>query len=166
MTIADKILLGEKVGRHLLAKGWKLVTAESCTGGGVAEYVTSIPGCSSWFEHGLVTYSNISKQELLDVSIVTLETFGAVSEQTALEMALGALKHSQATLSLSVTGIAGPEGGSPEKPVGLVWFAWAATDIHTGQYTCFPAKSQIFQGDRESIRQQAIAFTLNELLKL
>jgi len=166
MTIADKILLAENVGKMLLSKGLLLVTAESCTAGGVAETVTSVPGSSNWFDRGFVTYSNVAKQEMLGVSSGTLEKYGAVSEQTALEMAVGALNHSHATVSLAVTGIAGPDGGSPEKPVGLVWFAWAVKEPRSAAISTFPAKSQLFKGDRSSIREQSIVFALNELLLL
>jgi nicotinamide-nucleotide amidase len=166
MTIEDKVLLAEKVGKMLLSKGLLLVTAESCTGGGVAETVTTVPGCSNWFERGFVTYSNRAKQEMLNVSSGTLNTYGAVSEQTALEMAVGALNHSHATVSLAVTGIAGPDGGSPEKPVGLVWFAWALKESRSATISSFSAKSQLFKGDRTSIREQSITFALNGLFTI
>lgn len=144
----------------LLSKGWKLATAESCTGGGVSETITSIPGSSDWFERGFVTYSNVSKIEMLGVKALTLEQFGAVSEQTAKEMAEGALNHSHAQVSLAVTGIAGPEGGTPDKPVGTVWFAWTGKDFQTQSHL------KHFEGDRSTVRAQSIKFALENLLDI
>lgn len=152
--------LAKKVGQKLLEQKLLLVTAESCTGGWVAEAITSVPGSSEWFERGFVTYTNIAKQEMLGVKASTLEKFGAVSEETAREMAEGALKHSHADIALSVTGIAGPDGGSKEKPVGTVWFGWAGKNFDT------IAKLKHFNGDREAIRSQAVEFVLSELLRL
>lgn len=139
---------------------WKLVTAESCTGGGVSEVITSVPGSSEWFDRGFVTYSNQAKIEMLGISPQTLEQFGAVSEQTAREMAEGALNRSDAQVSLAVTGIAGPDGGTPDKPVGTVWFAWAADEIPTS------AELQHFDGDRDEVRIQSKNYVLNQLVKL
>src|SRR5579862_4607452 len=119
--------LAKEVGERFKSRGLKLVTAESCTGGGLAYAITSIPGSSAWFERGLVTYSNISKEELLGVNPGTLATFGSISAEAAKEMAEGALRHSQAQISIALTGIAGPEGGSLDKPVGTVWIACAST---------------------------------------
>jgi len=133
-----------------------LVTAESCTGGGLAYAITAIPGSSKWFERGFVTYSNESKQELLGVSSNTLEKYGAVSEQTVIEMAHGALRNSHADFSIAITGIAGPDGGTAEKPVGTVWFAWGTKDKIQSQL-------KFFQGDRKSIREQAIEYALGLL---
>lgn len=138
----------------------KLVTAESCTSGLLAAEITSLSGSSDWFDRGFVTYSNLSKQEMLSVNAQTLEKFGAVSEQTAIEMAEGSLQKSNATISLSVTGIAGPKGGTPEKPVGTVWFGWASLDL----FDTF-ALMQHFHGDRTHIRQQATQFALDTLYK-
>ncbi len=135
-----------------------LATAESCTGGLVAEQITSLEGSSSIFERGFVTYSNQAKQEMLGVSAQTLEDYGAVSEQVAAEMAKGALKHSAATITLAITGIAGPGGGSAEKPVGLVCFGWALASGHSRTETAH------FKGDRNSVRQQAAEYALNGLL--
>lgn len=115
-----------EIAQLLHANNWQLVTAESCTGGLVASYITDIAGSSAWFERGFVTYSNLAKQEMLAVPKELIEQYGAVSEEVALAMAVGALKHSSGTIALSVTGIAGPDGGSIEKPVGTVCFAWAA----------------------------------------
>lgn len=135
---------------------WRLVTAESCTGGGLAYQLTSVPGSSRWFERGFVTYSNEAKQELLGVSSVTLARFGAVSKEVALEMAEGALCHSHANLALAITGVAGPDGGSPEKPVGTVWFGVASRG-HSS------AVCRWFSGDRTLIRQQAIEYAISLL---
>ncbi len=142
----------------LIQHRYKLVTAESCTAGLLAAEITSVSGSSDWFDRGFVTYSNESKQEMLAVKSETLEKFGAVSEETAKEMAEGALQKSHATISLSVTGIAGPDGGTPVKPVGTVWFAWASK----GLFDTF-ALVQHFQGDRTSIRHQATQFALETL---
>jgi nicotinamide-nucleotide amidase len=148
------------VGAKLRAKGLMLTTAESCTGGWVAQAVTSIAGSSDWFERGFVTYSDAAKQEMLGVSARTLAAHGAVSEQTAREMATGALAHSRAQVALGVTGIAGPGGGSLEKPLGMVCFAWAVTDGKIG------AQTRHFKGDRESVRRQSVIAALQGVLKL
>lgn len=142
--------LAIKLGQILKNKSWKIATAESCTGGGLAYYITNIPHSSEWFERGFVTYSNLAKEELLGVRAETLATFGAVSEQTACEMAEGALKNSSAQISIAITGIAGPTGGSPDKPVGTVWLAWAGVEMKT------QASLYLFSGDRHSIREQSI----------
>jgi nicotinamide-nucleotide amidase len=141
--------LAIELGAALKARGYMLALAESCTGGMVAQAVTSIAGSSTWFDRGFVTYSNQAKIEMLGVSSKTLETYGAVSEQIANEMAVGALKSSQAQLTGSITGIAGPEGGTAEKPVGTVCFAWAEANKPTFTSTKY------FQGNRQEIRQQA-----------
>lgn len=160
--MVDEQLLGlaKQLGQALQAHGWKLTLAESCTGGWVAQTVTSIAGSSNWFERGFVTYSDEAKQEMLGVSPQTLSLHGAVSEHTALEMALGALKHSHANLAASITGIAGPGGGSAKKPVGLVCFAWADTEGVT------ESASLEFSGDREAIRRQSVKTALEGLLQL
>jgi nicotinamide-nucleotide amidase len=132
-----------------------IVTAESCTGGWVSQVITQISGSSQWFERGFVTYTNLAKQEMLGVNAHTLEQFGAVSEQTAKEMAEGALNHSHAQISLAITGVAGPSGGTVEKPVGLVCFAWAGTQVATR------SEIQYFSGDRETVRRQAVEHALN-----
>ncbi len=141
--------LAAELGTSLKARGYTLALAESCTGGLVAQAVTSIAGSSAWFDRGFVTYSNQAKVEMLGVSSKTLDTFGAVSEQTANEMALGTLKNSHAHITGSITGIAGPDGGTLEKPVGTVCFAWAEINKPTSTTT------KHFAGDREEIRQQA-----------
>ncbi len=136
-----------------------LVTAESCTGGGVAQAITMISGSSSWFDRGFVTYSNASKEEMLGVSPHTLQTYGAVSEHTVREMAEGALQYSRAQVALAVSGIAGPGGGSPEKPVGMVWFAWATRD--TVRAACHH-----FSGDRDAVRAKSVQIALRGALNI
>ncbi len=146
---------------HLLIKNKLIVsTAESCTGGWIAKILTDIPGSSASFERGFVTYSNDAKQDMLGVNSQTLETSGAVSEQTVTEMAQGALKNSQASIAMAVSGIAGPSGGSVDKPVGTVWFAW----FKEGQAT----RTQLrhFAGDRESVRHQSVRQAIVGLIQL
>lgn len=150
--------LARSVGRRLKAASAMLVTAESCTGGWVAQVVTSVAGSSEWFERGFVTYSNAAKQELLGVRSETLQRHGAVSEQTAREMALGALARGKGTVALSITGVAGPGGGSPGKPVGMVCFAWAREGA-------VESETRRFSGDRESVRRQSVIHALEGLLK-
>ncbi|MDP2152195.1 MAG: nicotinamide-nucleotide amidohydrolase family protein [Methylotenera sp.] len=151
--------LATELGLKLKQHGYLLALAESCTGGMAAQAVTSIAGSSAWFDRGFVTYSNNAKTEMLDVSQTTLETFGAVSEQTAAEMATGALKSSHAHIAASITGIAGPDGESPEKPVGTICFAWVGTQLP--MFTC----TKQFSGNRTEIRQQATAFMLTGLIE-
>jgi len=150
--------LATRLGHLLKVKGWKLVTAESCTGGGLSYFITEIPGSSEWFDRGLVTYSNAAKEDLLGVNPQTLKKYGAVSQQIAHEMAEGALKQAQAEISMAVTGIAGPDGGSIEKPVGTVWFGWSG--IHANTIT----EMQKFSGNRREVRQQSIQFALERLI--
>ena len=152
--------LSQKIGAALKQRGLMLSCAESCTGGWIATVITSVAGSSEWFERGFVTYSNQAKMDMLAVSSTTLAQYGAVSKQTAIAMAEGALANSLAQISLSTTGIAGPTGGSEAKPLGLVWFAWACDFFPT------IALSQTFKGDREQIRYQAVEFALTELLRL
>jgi nicotinamide-nucleotide amidase len=149
-------VLSEEIGRRLKSARAALVSAESCTGGWVAQVVTATAGSSAWFDRGFVTYTNEAKQELLGVSAETLDRHGAVSEETAREMALGALAHGKGTVSLSVTGIAGPTGGSKEKPVGTVCFAWA----EAGRVQ---SETRRFAGDRESVRKQSVIRALQGL---
>jgi len=137
-----------------------LVTAESCTGGWLAKVITDVSGSSRWFERGFVTYSNEAKVDLLGVRPYTLRTHGAVSEETVREMVAGALRHGHAQVAIAVTGIAGPEGGTPEKPVGTVWLAAA-----TGSGSIFAWRCQ-FSGSRDEVRRQAVAEALNEILGL
>ena len=148
-----------ELGKHLQQQGWYLVTAESCTGGWIASAVTAIAGSSAWFDRGFVTYSNAAKQELLDVRPETLAKYGAVSEQTVLEMLKGALAHSHAQVGVAISGIAGPSGGMPDKPVGTVWIAYA-----------FPhnsyAQRYYFSGNRNSIREQSVITALRQLINV
>lgn len=152
--------LSAEVGDALRARGWMLATAESCTGGGVAECVTRTAGSSAWFDRGFITYTNAAKHELLGVGIHTLDNHGAVSEQTAREMAEGALRESGAHIAVAVTGVAGPGGGSATKPVGLVCFAWSVLEgaSRTEQHQ--------FEGDRANIRRQAIDMALRGVIAL
>lgn len=154
-------LLAVRAGEVLLNRGDKVAVAESCTGGYVAKLLTDVAGSSRWFGFGFVTYSNLAKQRLLGVAPATLKAHGAVSERTALEMAVGALAVSSATRAVAITGIAGPDGGSEDKPVGLVWFGRA---VHMGDGGVGAAAMQRrFKGDRDAIRRQAAAYAL-ELL--
>ena len=149
--------LAKEIGARLKTAGAKLVTAESCTGGWAAQVVTSVAGSSAWFERGFVTYSNEAKQESLGVRAETLHKHGAVSEETAREMAQGALRHSKGTVAVSVTGVAGPGGGTAQKPVGMVCFAWA---------TARGARSETrqFSGDREAVRRQSVIHALEGVI--
>ena len=150
--------LAKKLGARLKRSNEMLATAESCTGGWAAQVVTSVAGSSAWFERGFVTYSNAAKQELLGVKAETLRAHGAVSEETAREMARGALERSRATVSVSITGVAGPAGGTPEKPVGTVCFAWArAGEVRS--------ETRRFAGDRESIRRQSVILALEGVMR-
>jgi len=151
--------LARDLGRRLQHRGYRLATAESCTGGYVAQVVTSIAGSSAWFERGFVTYSNAAKQEMLGVKAETLARFGAVSAEAAIEMAQGALMHSRTDISVAITGIAGPEGGSEDKPVGTVWFAWA------GGGRPPVAACEHFEGHRDKVRRQAVETALRGLIE-
>ena len=148
--------LAAAVGAAAQERGWHLVTAESCTGGWIAKVITDLPGSSRWFERGLVTYSNEAKETLLKVDPGLIEAHGAVSLPVAMAMALGALKQSRAQAAVAVTGIAGPGGGSTDKPVGTVCFGWATRQIHW-------ADRAHFQGDRETVRRQSVARALRGL---
>lgn len=152
--------LATQVGAALQSHGMMLATAESCTGGGAATAVTEIAGSSAWFERGFVTYSNQAKIEMLGVSPATLARFGAVSEATVREMVDGALRHSQAQVALAVSGIAGPGGGTAEKPVGMVWFAWGIKDGVSA------ARLHQLAGNRAEIREQAVRIALQGVLEL
>jgi nicotinamide-nucleotide amidase len=145
------------LNQQLADKGLQLTVAESCTGGWVAKAMTDVPGSSKSFDRGFVTYSNEAKQEMLEVSSTTLQQQGAVSEQTVSEMVVGALKHSNATIALAVSGIAGPGGGTDEKPVGMVCFAWGNEEyIH--------ASTEYFAGNRDEVRRQSVIFILQQVL--
>jgi len=151
--------LARKVGEALKAKRLRLVTAESCTGGWVAMAVTAVAGSSDWFERGYVTYSNDAKREELGVGEQTLRRHGAVSEETAREMAAGALRKGGGQVALAVTGVAGPTGGTPDKPVGMVCFAWTVGSKMT-------SATKRFAGDRESVRRQSVVHALQQVLEL
>jgi len=157
--------LSATLGQALQAKNWQLALAESCTGGMAAQAVTAIAGSSAWFDRGFVTYSNAAKTEMLGVPAALITEFGAVSEPVAEAMALGALQHSQAQLSAAITGIAGPGGGSPHKPVGTVCFAWAYRGDE-GKANTTVIETRHFEGDRTHIREQAASYLLAGLLKM
>jgi nicotinamide-nucleotide amidase len=155
--------LSARVGQKLRAAERRVVTAESCTGGWVAKALTDVPGSSQWFECGYVTYSDAAKQRDLHVAAGTIESFGAVSEQTVREMAEGALRVSGATVALAVSGIAGPGGGTAAKPVGTVWFCAAA---RSGPAIDIIAEQKLFDGDRSVIRSRAVQYALRLILRL
>ena len=150
--------LAAKVGRRLKAAGAKLVTAESCTGGWAAQAVTAISGSSDWFDRSFVTYSNEAKREMLGVKSATLKKHGAVSEQTAREMAKGALRRSRGTIAVAITGVAGPTGGSDMKPVGMVCFAFATP-------RSVSSETRRFKGNRGSVRRQSVVHALKGVLR-
>ena len=150
--------LCEQLARALQQRGWMMATAESCTGGMIAARCTDLAGSSLWFERGFVTYSNAAKTELLGVPADTIVQDGAVSESVARAMASGAVAHAQAQVSAAVTGIAGPSGGSPDKPVGTVWFAWQVD----GQLS---SELRRFAGDRASVREATVVHALQGLLQ-
>jgi len=160
---ATLLELARQTGEQLEQNGLKLVTAESCTGGWIGQIVTAIPGSSSWYDRGFITYSNSAKQQMLHVQPQTLAQHGAVSEPTAREMAHGALIQSEAQIAIAVTGIAGPSGGSVEKPVGTVCFAWI---LETAFTTSANSTTCHFSGDRKAIRQQSVAMALQGILAL
>ena len=150
--------LAARLGALLEARGWRVSTAESCTGGLLAGAITDVAGSSGWFERGFVTYSNLAKIEMIGVPATLIEQHGAVSEPVAKAMAEGALRNSRAQVSIAITGVAGPAGGSEAKPVGTVSFAWS-NRLHTG------VETQLFKGDREQVRTQAAAHALRKLLE-
>ena len=152
--------LAVQVGGLLKSRGLMLVTAESCTGGGVAQAITGVAGSSAWFERGFITYSNLSKQQMLGVRETTLSQHGAVSEMTVREMVSGALANSAAQIALAVSGIAGPDGGTADKPVGTVWFAWGIKHGET--------RAQRYQlgGNRAEVRAQAVRISLQGVVDL
>jgi nicotinamide-nucleotide amidase len=152
----ELIKLAQELGHILQAKGLTIAIAESCTGGGICQLLTEIAGSSQWFERGFITYSNNSKVQMLGVKTQTIELYGAVSQQTAIEMAEGALKNSEADYVVSVTGIAGPEGGTLEKPVGTVFIALQ----NKTEMICY---QKYFSGTRHEIRQKTIKFSLESL---
>jgi nicotinamide-nucleotide amidase len=162
---SDKELfdLAESVGHRLLSAGRRLVTAESCTGGWIAKAMTDVAGSSRWFDCGYITYSNSAKVRDLGVADRTLEDFGAVSDATAREMAAGALRVSGADVAVSVSGVAGPDGGTPDKPVGTVWFGVA---VRHGDGFEIDASVEHFPGDRESVRRLTVEHALRLILRL
>ena len=149
--------LAVTLGALLLARHWQVTCAESCTGGGIAAAITDVAGSSRWFEAGFVTYANAAKERMLGVSAATLAQYGAVSEEVVREMALGALRQAGADLAVAVSGVAGPDGGSVDKPVGTVWLAWAtATDVEVRRCQ--------FSGDRAAVRRQTVQVALEGLV--
>ena len=155
----ELVALSEALGAACRARGLVIATAESCTGGWAAQVITHTAGSSAWFERGFVTYANAAKTDMLGVRMDTIDKFGAVSLETAEEMATGALRNSRALISLAITGIAGPTGGSPDKPVGTVCFAWCTKDQAPS------CERRLFSGDREAIRRQAVIHALAGLLQ-
>ena len=160
--MTDPVLykLAEEVGAALKSRRLMLATAESCTGGWVAEAVTMVPGSSEWFERGFVTYTYISKREMLGVKGATLERFGAVAEEVVREMVEGVLARSHAQIAVAVSGVAGPGGGTPDKPVGFVCFAWGMKDGKPRSET------RRFSGDREAVRRQSVEHALRGVIAL
>jgi nicotinamide-nucleotide amidase len=156
---AETLSLAMELGRAMQDRRWTVATAESCTGGLVAGAITDVAGSSGWFERGFVTYSNEAKIELLGVRPETLAAHGAVSEATAREMAAGALGRSRADIAVAVTGVAGPSGGTPDKPVGLVCFAWACRG------TPVEARTDRFGGDRAAVRAGSVDVALQGLIE-
>lgn len=151
--------LSAEVGNRLQSKGLMLSVAESCTGGWLAKVVTDIPGSSGWFDRGFVTYTNQAKIDMLGVAAETLAAQGAVSEETVCEMAAGALARSRAQISVAISGVAGPGGGTPDKPVGTVWLAWARGGA-------VMARKASLRGDREAVRRESVVLALQGLLEL
>ncbi|NMM28657.1 MAG: CinA family protein [Glaciimonas sp.] len=154
----DIIKLAAEVGQALQQKDLLLATAESCTGGGVAQAITEIAGCSEWFDCGFIAYSNDSKTEMLDVSAVLIAQHGAVSEEIAAAMAQGALANSNAHVAIATTGIAGPAGAVPGKPIGTICFSWATRERVV-------TERKVFVGDRHTVREQTVTYCLQGLLR-
>ena len=163
MNHQETVHLARVLGERLAGKGWMFSCAESCTGGLLAAAMTETPGSSQWFDRGVITYSNDAKQDLLDVHGETLERFGAVSEETAMEMAAGVLAGApRSDFAVSTTGIAGPGGATPGKPVGMVCFGFAT---RAGQGVTTRAETRVFAGDRQAVRAAAVAFALSTALE-
>lgn len=154
--------LARQVASRLLERGGRLVTAESCTGGLIAKCLTDLPGSSAWFERGWVTYSDRAKRQELGVPAGLIRRYGAVSEQVARAMVRGALRMSRSDMAVSVTGIAGPDGGSPEKPVGTVWIGWAQGE---GARAVVCTRRFLFDGTRDAVRRQTAAAALKGLIE-
>jgi nicotinamide-nucleotide amidase len=157
--------LARAVAQILINRGWKIALAESCTGGLVCATLTDLTGSSDWFERGYITYSNAAKSECLDVPAETIESFGAVSEQVAKAMAEGALRNANVNAAIAITGIAGPTGGSPEKPVGTVCFGWATKETIGHDVVNTATLTKHFTGDRQIVREQARDFALSQFLE-
>lgn len=155
----DITQLAQLLGNKLVTKGWQITCAESCTGGGVGYAITAISGSSAWFKKGFITYSNDAKRDMLGVSEQTFNQYGAVSSSTVLEMAAGAAEQANAEVAVAISGIAGPDGGTPEKPVGMVWFGF----FINGQNSC---QKLLIDGNRQTIRIKAIEFALSHILEL
>lgn len=150
--------IAQQLGEILCKKNAKLTIAESCTGGAISEAITSVSGSSQWFEFGFVTYANSAKRQLLGVSEETLEQYGAVSEQVVKQMAQGAIKQSEADYAIAVSGVAGPDGGTEEKPVGTVWVCWQTpSQIWTHKL--------VLSGDRQAVRTETVKKSLQQLLQ-
>ncbi len=156
----ELITLAQSVGIALQQRGLMLTTAESCTGGWVAQVMTAVPGSSQWFERGFVTYSNDAKREMLGVGAATLAQYGAVSEAVVEQMVAGALRHSHAQVALAISGIAGPDGGSAEKPVGTLCLAWGLKE------QAIVTRRVQRPGERQAVRQAAVVLALNGVLEL
>ena len=158
--------LARAVALTLISRAWKIALAESCTGGLVCSTLTDLAGSSDWLERGYITYSNPAKSECLDVPVETIESFGAVSEQVAKAMAEGALRNANVNAAISITGIAGPTGGSPEKPVGTVCFGWAIKENIGNDVINTATLTKHFNGDRQIVREQARDFALSQFLEM
>jgi len=150
--------LCEQLAQALLERGWTMATAESCTGGLIAACCTDLSGSSRWFDRGLVSYSNVAKQELLGVPMSLIHAHGAVSDAVVRAMAQGALRDGHAQVSVAVSGVAGPTGGSVDKPVGTVWFGWSVLGVLSSECHCF-------DGDRRAVREATVAHALQGLLQ-
>lgn len=158
--------LAKALARTLIERGWKIALAESCTGGLVSTTLTDLAGSSDWFERGYITYSNAAKTECLDVPAEMIDSFGAVSEQVAKAMAQGARSNADVNAAIAITGIAGPTGGSPEKPVGTVCFGWAIKKNIDQDTVDVITSTMHFKGDRQTVREQACDYALTELISL
>jgi nicotinamide-nucleotide amidase len=163
VTDQDLARLAARVGEHLLAGSRRIATAESCTGGWIGKALTDVPGSSQWFETGYICYGNSAKTTLLGILPAEIVAHGAVSEPVVKAMALGALERSGADVAVAVSGIAGPDGGSPGKPVGTVWFAWA---WRHGKSLHVQARLKLFKGDREAVRRKSVSDALGGILDL
>jgi len=149
--------IAHKLGYKLLREKLVLATAESCTGGLISKLITDVPGSSAWFDRGFITYSNSAKHEMLGVGFNLIEKHGAVSEKTVLAMTAGAIQKSHADVAIAISGIAGPDGGTPEKPVGLVCFAWERVGVFA------KSEKKVFRGNREEVRMDAAKYALQQM---